>query len=137
MTLLDEVTTRLREGQAVEQVRTGDGWHIVGDRNAPLDTTSYSPAATAIAYGTYEAYQIEHVGHRPGGDLDVIVSATPYAARPHTFIAFRWDTAQWRPLVGRWEDLATAVAQAQHVTRFAGWDNPELLTLLKSLEAVA
>lgn len=207
-TVLDEVTTRLRQGLAVEMVRGGDGWQVAsptraeryerpeagmphatgtaprqvlltrsqvaavlgisrravhrrasaghlaavqnehGHRRYPasavraalierLTSTPTPPPLTQYGFlrGEHEVYQVEHIARRPGGDLDVVVSATPYDHRARTYIAFRRDVGAWRPLVGRWSDIHTAVTEAACVARFAGWDSPELAALLNTLEA--
>ncbi|MEV1245176.1 helix-turn-helix domain-containing protein [Nonomuraea sp. NPDC049750] len=94
----------------------------------PTPLTSHS-----IVEGEYEAYQIEHIAHRPGGDLDVVVSATPYDHRPRAYLAFR-RAGVWRPLAGRDNDLASAIHRAEHEGRYAGWDSPDLVALLNTLE---
>lgn len=126
--LLEEVTSRLRQGLAVEMVRERDGWQVV-DAARPLTL----PECRTV-FGEYEVYRAEHIAHRPGGDLDVVVSATPYDHQPRAYIAFRL-AGVWRPLVGRWSDIETAITAAEHATRFAGWDNAELAALLNTLEA--
>lgn len=90
--------------------------------------------ACRTVLGDVETYRAEHVGHRPGGDLDVIVSATPHDHRAPTYLAFRKDAGEWRPLAGRDRDLESAVHRAEHEQRFAGWDSPELAAVLNTLE---
>ncbi|MGP4093023.1 hypothetical protein [Nonomuraea sp. KM90] len=84
--------------------------------------------------GDHETYSAEYIGHRPGGTLDVVVSATPHDHRSMTYLAFRLEAGEWRPLAGRDRDLESAVARAEHETRYAGWDSPELAALLNTVE---
>lgn len=120
----EEVSERLRQGLSVELTRDADGLHVT-----PL------PEARIPGHlvGEHETYAVEHVGHRPGGDLDVVISATPHDHRPRTYLAFRRDAGEWRPLAGRDQDLESAVHRAEREQRFAGWDSPELAELLGRL----
>jgi hypothetical protein len=127
VSILDQVTDRLRRGLAVETVRTPDGWRMLTPGALP---------ACGIVVGEHETYQVEYVGHRPGGDIDVVVSCIPHADRPPTYLAVRQCGETWRPLAGgRDMDLASAVHRAEHETRWAGWDSPELTALLNTVEA--
>ena len=127
MSILDQVTDRLRQGLAVETVRTPDGWRMLTPGALP---------ACGIVVGEYETYRVEYVGRRPGGDIDVVVSCIPHADRPPTYLAVRQCGETWRPLAGgRDMDLASAVHRAEHETRWAGWDSPELTALLNTVEA--
>ncbi|RBQ21531.1 hypothetical protein DP939_02145 [Spongiactinospora rosea] len=88
-----------------------------------------------MVLGTYEAYHIEYVGHRIGGDLDVVVSAIPYDHHARqSYIAFRCSAGEWRALAGRTHDLETAIHRAERETRWAGWGSPELAALLDLVE---
>lgn len=118
------------ETGGVRLYRQADVLALAGQRFAPTPTTL---TACRIVVGLTETYRIEHIAHRPGGDLDVIVSATPHDHRPSAYLAFRWDAGEWRPLAGRDRDLASAVHRAEHEHRFAGWDEPELAALLDTL----
>ncbi|WP_084963296.1 hypothetical protein [Thermoactinospora rubra] len=89
---------------------------------------------TTVFLGEFEAYTVEHVARRPGGDLDAVVSATPYDHRPRAYLPFRRCEGQWRPLAGRAHDLESAVRLAEHELRYAGWDSPELAAVLATLE---
>jgi hypothetical protein len=127
VSILDQVTDRLRQGLAVETVRTPDGWRMLTPGALP---------ACGIVVGEHETYQVEYVGHRPGGDIDVVVSCIPHADRPPTYLAVRQCGETWRPLAGgRDMDLASAVHRAEHEMRWAGWDSPELTALLNTVEA--
>ena len=122
--ILDQVTDRLRRGLAVETVRTPDGWRMLTPGALP---------ACGIVVGEYETYQVEYVGHRPGGDIDVVVSCIPHADRPPTYLAVRQCGGTWRPLAGRDQDLPAAVRRAEHETRWASVAIPELADLLRGL----
>lgn len=98
--------------------------------NGPLVTWK----AGRIVIGLAETYRVEYVGHRPGGTTDVVISATPHDHRPPAYLAFRQDSGEWRPLAGRDRDLESAVARAEHETRYAGWDSPELAAVLDTVE---
>jgi hypothetical protein len=141
--LLEEVTSRLRQGLAVEMVRERDGWQVTSPTRAEhyarseASTVPGELSQDAFVQGEHEVYQIEHIARRPGGDMDVVVSATPYDHRPRAYISFRRDAGLWRPLVGRVQDLSSAIHLAEHESRFAGWDSPELAALLNTLEATA
>jgi hypothetical protein len=89
--------------------------------------------AGRIVIGLAETYRIEYVGHRAGGDVDVVVSATPHDHRSMTYLAFRRDAGAWRPLAGRDRDLESAVVRAEHEQRWAGWDSPELAAVLATV----
>ncbi|MFG3439865.1 hypothetical protein ACGF0J_21680 [Nonomuraea sp. NPDC047897] len=152
MSALNELVHRLRLGLATEIVPNGNGDHRAfrpnpaeyyelpkaawgkGLMRAPEALTL--PACRMIV-GEYETYAVEHIARRPGGDLDVVVSATPHDHRARTYLAFRRCEGQWRPLAGRDRDLATAVHRAQHEQRFAGWDSLELAAVLNTVEVTA
>jgi hypothetical protein len=85
--------------------------------------------AGRVVIGLAETYRIEYVGHRPGGTIDAVISATPHDHRAATYLAFRW-VGTWRPLAGRDRDLESAVARAEHEHRYAGWDSPDLAAAL-------
>jgi len=146
MSILREVTERLRQGRAVE---------IVRDRQRRLRTYEPRPAdfyelpkgaradwrglPAALPHcrtvvGEHETYRVEYIGHRPSGDVDAVVSATPHDQRAACYLAFRRCGGTWRPLAGRDQDLASAVHRAEHETRWAGWDSPELAALLNTVE---
>ena len=126
MSILDQVTDRLRRGLAVETVRTPDGWRMLTPGALP---------ACGIVVGAHETYRVEYVGRRPGGDIDVVVAAIPHADRPPTYLAGRQCGETWRPLAGgRDMDLTSAVHRAEHETRWAAWDLPELVALLNTVE---
>ena len=90
--------------------------------------------ASRMVLGAFEAYRVEHVALRFGGDLDVVASAAPYDrhARP-VYLGFRRSEGEWRPLAGRSHDLETAVDVARRTVRFAGWDSLELAALLATV----
>src|SRR5690606_14197549 len=69
VSILDQVTDRLRRGLAVETVRTPDGWRMLTPGALP---------ACGIVVGAHETYRVEYVGRRPGGDIDVVVAASPH-----------------------------------------------------------
>lgn len=89
--------------------------------------------ACRIVFGAHETYRMEYVGHRPGGDLDVVVSAAPLDHRAPTYLAFRKAAEEWRPLAGRDRDLESAVHRAERSQRYAGWDSDELAAVLGTL----
>ncbi|MEV0616089.1 hypothetical protein AB0I81_22440 [Nonomuraea sp. NPDC050404] len=88
--------------------------------------------AGRIVVGVAETYRVEYVGHRPGGGIDVVLSATPHDHRSPAYLAFRWDGV-WRPLAGLDRDLESAVHRAEHEHRYAGWDSAELAAVLGTL----
>ncbi|MEU4577464.1 hypothetical protein [Nonomuraea sp. NPDC023979] len=149
MSVLKEATAALRRGEAVEVIRDKQRRLRVykpqpahfyelpkgisfDERVVPLALPHWR-----IVAGEHETYAVEHVGHRPGGDLDVVVSATPHDHRAMAYIAFRRDQGVWRPLAGRDQDLEAAVSRAQREQRYAGWDSPELATLLAAVDGGA
>lgn len=86
-------------------------------------------------FGDREAYQVEFVGHRPGGDLDAVVSVTPYDDPGHiTYLPFRRSGRTWRPLAGLTHVLDDAIRIAERSTRYAGWDRPELAAVLATTD---
>lgn len=89
--------------------------------------------ANRTLVGKHETYAVEYIAHRPGGSIDVVVSATPHDHRALSYLAFRRDAGEWRPLAGWDRDLESAVHRAEHEQRFAGWDSPELADLLGRL----
>lgn len=146
MSILDQVTDRLRRGLAVEIVRDrqrrlrvyrpqpADFYELPKGANADRRILPTAlPVCRAVA-GEHETYTVEYIGHRPSGDVDAVVSATPHDHRAPTYLAFRRCGGTWRPLAGRDQDLASAVHRAEHGTRWAGWDNPELTALLNTVE---
>lgn len=90
-----------------------------------------------LVLGTSAAYRLEHIARRPGGALDVVVSATPYRRRAG-YQAFRRSECGWRPLAGpAAPDLAEAIRAAEHATRYTGWPDDEMATLLAFVGGVA
>ncbi|MGW5259615.1 hypothetical protein ACWEQG_01490 [Microbispora sp. NPDC004025] len=85
--------------------------------------------------GEREAYTIEFVGHRPGGDVDAVVSVTQYdhTARP-TYLPFRRSGRNWRPLAGLTHVLDDAIGMAERSPRYAGWDSEELAAVLATTD---
>lgn len=92
------------------------------------------PACRTV-FGDREAYEVEFVGHRPGGDVDAVVSVTPYDSSARTtYLPFRRSGRNWRPLAGLSHVLDDAIGMAARSPRFAGWDSDELAAVLATTD---
>ncbi|MGI5155765.1 hypothetical protein [Microbispora sp. CA-102843] len=98
-------------------------------------TEALTLPACRILFGAREAYEVEYLGHRPGGDVDAVISVTPYdhTAR-RTYLPFRRSQGQWRPLAGLTHELGDAIRMAASLARFAGWDSDELAAVLATAD---
>src|SRR4051812_13979961 len=91
--------------------------------------------ACRTALGTHEEYRVEHTARRPGGDVDAVVSVTPYDhSGRRTYLPFRRSEGLWRPLAGLAHVLDEAIAMAARSPRFAGWDSAELAAVLATMD---
>lgn len=144
-TILEEVTARLALVLPVELVRDRQRrLRVYKPRTAEFyerppmswdaQVTPRALPANRIVHGEHEVFRVEHIAHRPHGDLDVVVSVTPYDHRPRAYLSFRRSEGLWRPLVGRARSLEDAIEVAARERRYAGWDSDELVTVLATVE---
>ncbi len=89
------------------------------------------PTSRTVVNGDV-TYAAEHIGHRFGGGVDVVISKTPHDDRyPRTYLVMRRDPGtEWRRVAGRWPDLDQAVRLGSRELRYAVVNHAALAELL-------
>lgn len=93
--------------------------------------------ACRMVMGRSEAYAVEHIARRPGGDVDLVVSVLTYTDGRTTYLGIRRDDGQWRPLAISTPYLDIAVTATEHEHRYTAWPSVELAAVVETPEVAA